>query len=134
LLATIRKGRTDSTIYLNVRDFFDLIVYGLERGIDSIGPRDVSNLLSDKKFVSTLWRTVTSREIQYRLQMTFIQARQSLIKAGASESALPLPEELQSRINEEAIKQKAKMRDKSPAVPDSEDSSLNQALETENQS
>jgi hypothetical protein len=133
LLATIRKGRTDPTIYLNVRDFFDLIVYGLERGVDSVGPRDVSNLLSDYKFVSTLWHTVTSRKIQYRLQMTFIQARQSLIKAGASESALLLPEELQSRLDEEASKQKAKMGDASLAVPDSEDSSLAQPLESESQ-
>ena len=38
LLAIIREGRTDPTIYLNVRDFFDLVVNGLERGIDSIRP------------------------------------------------------------------------------------------------
>ncbi len=135
LLATIRKGRTDPTIYFNVRDFLDLIVYGLERGIDSVGPRDVSNLLSDEKFVRTLWRTATSRKIQYRLQMTFIQARQSLIRAGASESALPLPEELQSRIDEETTKQKAaRMAAATPAMPDSENSSLGQALESESQS
>ena len=133
LLATIRSGRTNPIIYRNVQDFFDLIVYGLERGIDSVGPRDVSNLLSDEKFVSTLWRTITSRKIQYRLQMTFIQARQSLIRAGASESALPLPEELQSRLDEEASRQKEKMGDVAPAVPDSEVPSLGQALESESQ-
>jgi hypothetical protein len=131
LLATIRKGRTDPTIYLNVRDFFDLIVYGLERGIDSIGPRDVSSLLSDDKFVSTLWRTVTSRTIQYRLQMTFIQARQALIRAGAAESSLPLPEELQARLDEEASKQKAQTSGAGPAVPNSEDASLLQENESE---
>lgn len=129
LLAIIRKGRTDPTIYFNVRDFFDLIVYGLERGIDSVGPRDISSLLSDERFVSTLWRTVTSRKIQYRLQMTFIQARQSLIKAGASELVLPLPEELQSRLDEEASRQKAKIG----AATDLEDSSVAQAFENESQ-
>jgi len=131
LLATIRKGRTDPLIYVNVLDFFDLIVYGLERGIDSIGPRDVSNLLSDEKFVSTLWRTVTSRTIQYRLQVRFIQARQALITAGAAESSLPLPQELQARLVEEASKQKAKTSDAAPAVSNSEDASLVQENEGE---
>jgi hypothetical protein len=129
-LSTFRKGRTDPKIYINVREFFDLIVYGLERGIDSIAASDISSLLIDEKFVGALWRTVTSRKIQYRLQITFIRARQSFIKAGAAESALPLPVELQSRLQEESIRQNAKAGAQA-LTSHSEDSPRVQTLEDE---
>jgi hypothetical protein len=102
LLSLIRRGRVEQVIYTNVRDFLDLLVYGLERGIDSIGRQEIGKLLSDEEFVRSLWETVISREIQYRMLITFIRARRSLIKNGASEAALPLTEELKSRLEEES--------------------------------
>jgi hypothetical protein len=73
LLSSIRKGRADFEIYVNVRDYFNLLVEGCENGIDSIGKRDILPLLLDEEFVRDLWQVVTSKEIQYRSQMSFSQ-------------------------------------------------------------
>lgn len=100
-LGLIRRGRVEQIIYTNVRDFLDLLVDGLKRGIDSIGPQEIEKLLLDEEFVRCLWETVISREIQYRMLITFIRARRSLIENGASAAALPLTEALQSRQEEE---------------------------------
>lgn len=107
LLGLIGKGRDNQVILTNVRDLLDLIISGLDRGIDSIGTREISALLSDEEFVRILWETVTSRGIQYRMQITFIRARQSLINNGAPETSLPLTEELKARLDEEARKNTA---------------------------
>jgi hypothetical protein len=58
-------------------------------------------VLADEAFVRGLWETVTSRGIQYRMQITFLRARQSLIQNGIPEAALALTEELKSRLKEE---------------------------------
>jgi hypothetical protein len=39
LVGLIQRGRDDQLIYTNVRDFLDLIIHDLDRGIDGIGPR-----------------------------------------------------------------------------------------------
>lgn len=107
-LGLIGKGQDDDIIYSNVREYMDLVVRGLQLGggIDGIGVREISELLKDEEFVQLLWRTATSREIQYRLQMSFLEARQSLISSGASEAAMPLTKELEARVEEVAPKGK----------------------------
>ena len=39
-------------------------------------------LLSNQQFVGALWDTVTSREIQYRMRMSYLEARQLLVQHG----------------------------------------------------
>lgn len=100
LLELIHKGREDPTIYANVSEFFKLLLQGLEHGLDVVGKEDIATVLSDEPFVQCLWETVTSREIQYRMQIAFLRARKSLIQNGISEAKLTLPEELQLRLTE----------------------------------
>jgi len=104
-LELIRGGREDFTIYVNVRDFFNLLVQGLEWGVDSIGREEIAALLRDEALVQSMWETITARGIQYRLQITFIRARQSLIQNGISEAALPLTDDLRSRLSEEELRE-----------------------------
>ncbi len=101
LFELVRRGREDFVIYTNVRDYFSLLTSGLENGLDSIGRDDIAGVLSDEAFVRCLWETVTSRGVQYRMQINFLRARQSLIQNGIPEAALPLTDELQLRLKEE---------------------------------
>jgi KAP family P-loop domain len=103
LIALIRKGRDDSRIYSNVSELFDLMMRGLKRGIDStIGVSDVVALLSNQELVRALWDTVTSRAIQYRMRMSYLEARQLLVQNGVPEEILPLTDELKLRAEEDA--------------------------------
>ena len=103
LIALIHKGRDDSTVYSNVSDLFDLMMRGLRRGIDTvIDTSDVVVLVANHEFTKALWETVTSRAIQYRMQMSYIEARQLLIQNGVPEDILPLTEELKLRAEEDA--------------------------------
>ena len=105
LISVIRKGRDDEVIYENVGEYVDLLVRGLRQGgIDALDARQISELLKDKDFVRCIWETVTCKQIQYRMQMSFIQTRQVLIDAGAPEAALPLPKELCARLEQESQK------------------------------
>jgi KAP family P-loop domain len=108
-LALIRSGLGNHTVYVNVREYLQMLVRGLQPGteIDFVGNEKLTTLLQDAEFVRSLWQTATSREIQYRMQISFIQARQSLIDAGALEDALPLTDELNSRILEEESRKAA---------------------------
>ncbi|MGB6631298.1 MAG: hypothetical protein WBE52_08665, partial [Terriglobales bacterium] len=102
-VALIRRGTTDFKIYSNVSDLFDLIVRGLRRDIDStIGLSDIGALLSDQEFVKALWDTVTSKAIQYRMQMSYIEGRQLLVQNGVPEDILLLTDELKLRAEEAA--------------------------------
>ncbi len=102
-IALIRSGRDDCTVYSNVSDLFDLMVRGLRRGGDSsIDTSDVGSLLSNQEFSKAMWDTVTSRPIQYRMQMSYIESRQLLIQNGVPEAALALTDELKSRLEEDA--------------------------------
>jgi len=101
LLGLIRKSRENSAIFVNVRDLFNLLIQGLRLGIDSVGSQDIAAVLSDRVFVQCLWESVTSRGIQYRMQINFIRARQSLIQNGTPEDLVPLTDELKMRLKEE---------------------------------
>jgi hypothetical protein len=103
LIGLIHKGREDSKICSNASDVFDLMMQGLRRGIDStIDMSDVVALLSNQEFIKALWDTVTSRAIQYRMQMSYIEARQLLVQNGVPEDVLPLTDELKVRAEEDA--------------------------------
>jgi KAP family P-loop domain len=102
-IALIRRGSVDSKIYSNAGDLFDLMQLGLRRAIDStIDMSDARELISDQEFVKALWDTVTSKAIQYRMQMSFIESRQLLIQNGVPEAILPLTDELKLRAEEAA--------------------------------
>jgi hypothetical protein len=63
----VRSGRQDFVVYENVRDFFGPLVQGLETGIDSIRRENIAAVLSNEEFVRSLWGTIVSRGIQYRM-------------------------------------------------------------------
>ena len=101
LIELIRKGPPDSVVYSNASDLFDLIILALRRSGDS--PIDVSNatrLASTQEFIAALWNAVTARPIQYRMQMSYVNARQLLVQNGASEAILTLTDELKLRAGE----------------------------------
>jgi hypothetical protein len=107
LIDVVRSGRTDFVAYVNVRDFFSLLVQGLDTGIDSIRREDIAQVLSNQEFVRSMWQTIVSRGIQYRMQVTYIRGRQSLIEKGVPEEALPLTEDLRLRISDDQARSHA---------------------------
>jgi hypothetical protein len=116
LIASILKGKDDSRIYSNVSELFDLMMRCLRRDIDStISRSDVVALLSNREFIKALWDVVTSRAIQYRMQMSYIEARQLLVQNGVSEDILPLTNELKVRA-EEAARLRANQQDAPPST------------------
>jgi hypothetical protein len=102
LLRLIRRGQDDFVIYRSVRDLFQLLAQGLERGIEFVSREDVATILADKEFVGCMWETVVSRGIQYRMLSAYMRSRDSLIQNGIPESVMPLTPEMQSRLKEEA--------------------------------
>jgi hypothetical protein len=100
VLGLIREGRENLTIYSNVRDLFSFLVQGLDHGVDSISKKEFTALLPSEGFVRSIWECLTSRGIQYRMQMSIIQGRQTLIQNGVPEGLLPMTEELQRRMRE----------------------------------
>ena len=103
LIALPRDEGDDPTVYSNVNDLFDLMIRSLRRGVDStIDTSDVVALLSNQEFIKVMWGTVTSRAIQYRMQMRYIEARQLLVQRGVPEDILPLTGELKLRAEEDA--------------------------------
>ena len=104
-LSLIREGCENHIVYENVQDYVDLIVRGLrEIGIDAIGTAQLRDLIKDEELMRYVWSTLTCKQIQYRMQMKFVQDRQTLLDNGALEAALPLTAELKARIEEEASK------------------------------
>jgi hypothetical protein len=90
---------------VNIRDFFSLLVQGLESGIDSIRREDIAKVVSSNgDFVHCIWETIISRGIQYRMQISFIRGRESLIQTGVPEESLPLTQDLRSRIADEKLR------------------------------
>ncbi len=105
LLGVIRKGKDDQVIYANVCDYIEILARTLQSGgVDGVASAQIKDLLKDEELVRCVWTTVTSKPIQYRMQIGFLQTRQSLISGGALEAALPLSEELNARMNEESQK------------------------------
>jgi hypothetical protein len=119
VLGLIREGRENLTIYANVRDLFSLLVQGLEHGIDSVSKKEFTAVLSNEDLVRCLWGCITSRGIQYRMQMSFIQGRQSLIQNGVPEALLPMTEELQRRLKEEESRLPSSETEAVPEAPPS---------------
>ncbi len=101
LIDVVRSGRKDFVAYDNVRDYFSLLVRGLDTGIDSIRREDIAKILSNEEFLRSMWKTIISRGIQYRMQITFIRGRQSLTQRGVAEEVLPLTDDLRSRISDD---------------------------------
>jgi hypothetical protein len=119
LIELIRSGRESSVVYVNAREYFDLLAEGLERGIDWLQRQDIVLLLSCEAFVKSLWETVTSRSIQYRMQIKFLRARDTFLQNGASITALPLTAELSARLDEHRrISGSSANPDAAPAVPE----------------
>jgi KAP-like P-loop domain-containing protein len=105
LLSLVREGRENNIIYENVQDYMDLIVRGLRQvGIDAIGTAQLKDLIKDEELVGCVWSTLTCKQIQYRMQMKFIQARQTLLDNGALEAKMQLTPELQARLELEVRK------------------------------
>lgn len=100
LFGLIRRGRETSVAYANARDFFHLIAQGLGQGMDGVGKQDIVAILSDGELAQCLWDVVTSRGIQYRMQIAFIRDRQLLIESGVSEALMPLTDDLRSRLRD----------------------------------
>lgn len=119
LLERVRKGLEDFDAFVNVREYFNLLLKGLTHGLDSVAREDIVSLLGDYEFVSLLWQTVTSRGIQYRMQSAYLKARQTLINYGAPDSILLLTEELQSRLKEEKAQNSPSSEGVAQAVPSS---------------
>jgi KAP family P-loop domain len=107
LLVVIQGWKEDSAINANVRDLFDLLIRGLENGVDSVNRSDIATFLRDHDLVKSLWEAVTSKTIQYRLQITYIRGRQQLIQNGIPEELLPLSEELRLRLLDDESKKEA---------------------------
>ena len=104
LIEIIRGGQQDFLAYANVRDFFRIIVQGLETGIDWVRREDVAQILRNENLVRGIWETIISRGIQYRMQISFIHGRQSFIQHGVPEQLMPLTEDLAARLAEEKSK------------------------------
>jgi hypothetical protein len=100
LLELIEGSANDSVLYENVGDFFGLLIGGLERKVDFIAKQDVELILSDHSFAQSLWNAVTSRPIQYRMQIAFLRDRRTLVEIGVPEEMLPLTKELDARSSE----------------------------------
>jgi hypothetical protein len=62
-------------------------------------------------------QTVTSRGIQYRMQIAFLRARQSFIRNGVHEALMPLTDDLRSRLREEELKAKPLNSQQSEPLP-----------------
>jgi hypothetical protein len=101
LLKSICRGREEFLIYENVREYFDLLVQGLDHRLEFALRQDIAQILADTEFVTCLWSIVISRAIQYRMLISFVRARRTLIQNGVPEGSLPLTEDMQSRIKED---------------------------------
>lgn len=100
-LAIIADGSKDSGTYLNVRTFLDLLVEGQRHGLGWFLREDFDAIFQDRELIAGIWRTVTSRTIQWRAQRELLEARSALIKGGVPEADLPLSPELEARRSHE---------------------------------
>jgi KAP-like P-loop domain-containing protein len=105
LVREIRKGQKSLVAFRNSRDLLELIVEGLERKLDLPIYAGGTTIVANREFIGELWKTVISRQIQFRLQIRFIQWRQVLLQAGVPELVLPLTAELKSRWEIEKLTQ-----------------------------
>jgi hypothetical protein len=64
LIEIVRSGRQDSVVYINVQDFFRILIQGLGTGVDWIQREDIAKTLSNEKFVQSIRETIIGRGIQ----------------------------------------------------------------------
>ena len=67
---------------------------------NDIDVEGVRKLLLDHVFVRDLWAAVTSRSIQWRMQLNLLTTRKQLLDYGVPDYDLPLTEELLGRMPE----------------------------------
>jgi hypothetical protein len=104
LVDVIRSGRTNFVAYVNVRDFFRILIQGLETGIDWIRREDIAKTLANEAVVRSVWETIMARGIQFRFLTSFLRGRNVLMQNGVSEESLPLNDELRSRLADEKLR------------------------------
>jgi hypothetical protein len=56
LIETVRAGQTDNIIFVNCKEFFDMILYGANTGLDYVTREDCVSILKDELFISVLWQ------------------------------------------------------------------------------
>ena len=84
----------------NLRALLDLLIQGLRSQLEGASAEDIRVFLRDRQFVPLLWSGVVAGRIQYRRQLEILKARAALIRDGAAESDLPIPEWLAPRQSE----------------------------------
>lgn len=92
LLKKIETGSTDKTVYDNCVWFFELLF--LSWNVDLLGSFERASFMPDKDFVETIWRTVTSRKIQFRLHSEYRSVCTKLVASGIEPDSIPLPADL----------------------------------------
>ena len=83
LVPGMRKGQKDLIAFRNSRDLTELIVEGLQRKLDLPIYRSQTTPIRYNNYGNTfngLWKTVISRQIQFRLQIRFIEWREFLLR------------------------------------------------------
>lgn len=101
LLDLLNRGQKEPVIFENACNLLNFL---LKEQVPDIGPipsRNVKTVLSNETLARSLWKTVTSKGIQYRMRINFIRVREALLQIGIPESSLPLNEELAARLKEQ---------------------------------
>jgi hypothetical protein len=100
IYSMFRGAKHDAIAFENVCDLLELLSEAVEYRRGDIDLDGVRVLLQNAKFVRSLWRAALTRNIQWRMQVNFLQHRSRLMKAGVPESALPLTAALKKRLPE----------------------------------
>jgi hypothetical protein len=90
----------NAVIHKNCLDLFEFLVGAARRGTDISTPDECREFLRDSGYSSRLWNAVVSRQIQYRMQLHILEARQELINSGVPEALLAIPGWLADRLGD----------------------------------
>jgi len=101
VLAVIRSGYDDRSVYENIREFLLLLDEAFQLRSQIVSFEWAKSLAKDLEIVEAVWEIATSRPIQYRMRSAYLRARHMLINHGADERMLPLNEELSARHAEQ---------------------------------
>jgi len=96
MLVMVKEAKSDLFRYEQVNDLLHLFLEIVNGRTPTFNIDQVKTILEDQEFTAALWAGATSRAIQFRMLNLFLGYRSTLIKAGASESDLPLTPELQA--------------------------------------
>ena len=86
--------------YENAKELLRLTLEAAVMRRNDIDVEGVRKLLLDHVFVRDLWAAVTSRSIQWRMQLNLLTTRKQLLDYGVPDYDLPLTEELLGRMPE----------------------------------